>query len=123
MQEFQRNQTLLTNISDMIKMSRFSLLVAALWCALSPSNQAARAETLRPPSVPLVACDPYFSVWSPADKLTDAETVHWTGKRQRLESHATIDGVSYGLMGKLSAAVNALPQTGVEVFPTRTIYS
>ncbi len=51
------------------------------------------------PRCPLVACDPYFSIWSPADKLTDADTVHWTGKPHRLRSVVRIDGKEFRVMG------------------------
>jgi hypothetical protein len=85
--------------------------------------QAQTASGLRPPSVPLVACDPYFSIWSAADKLAEATTVHWTGKPHPLRSVIVIDGTPYRLMGKLPAEIAPLPQTGLEVLPTRTIYT
>src|SRR6266496_1014859 len=84
---------------------------------------SAAASTFRPPAVPLVACDPYFSIWSQADRLTDVNTTHWTGRAHRLTSMVRIDGKPFRLMGTDVASAPALPQTGLEVLPTRTIYS
>ena len=100
-------------IINPLKLALLALLATSL----------AQAETFRPPSVPLVACDPYFSIWSPGDKLTDVGTTHWTGKAQRLTSLVRIDGKSFRLMGTEPTTVPALEQTKLEVLPTRTIYT
>ncbi len=100
----------------------FYNLLAAVFVCIHLQGQAAEETPFRPPAVPLVACDPYFSIWSRADKLTDANTTHWTGRAHRLTSMIRIDGKPYRLMG-MDTSAPPLPQTGLEILPTRTIYS
>jgi hypothetical protein len=80
------------------------------------------AKSFRPPSVPLVAHDPYFSIWSPCNNLYDRETVHWTGHAQPLHSMVRVDDTTYRIMGSQPSFLEPLRQTGLEVFPTRTVY-
>lgn len=80
------------------------------------------SQQFRPPSVPLVAHDPYFSIWSPADRLYDRETVHWTGKEHPLHSIIRVDGKAFRLMGSQPSSLEPVKQTKVTVLPTRTVY-
>ena len=80
------------------------------------------AQSFRPPSVPLVTFDPYLSIWSAADHLTDHATEHWTKREHALVSLIRVDDESFRLMGDDPAGVPALPQTGLQVTPTRSIY-
>ena len=38
----------------------------------------------RLPAFPLITNDPYLSIWSAADRPTDAETTHWAGDQKPL---------------------------------------
>ncbi len=82
----------------------------------------APAQSFRPPSVPLVTFDPYLSIWSGADRLTDRPTQHWTKRTHSLISLIRVDGAAYRLMGAEPDSVPPLPQTGLQVTPTRSIY-
>ena len=55
---------------------------------------------LRAPSYPLITIDPYFSVWSPANAPSDANTTHWTGRNITMSIIAQIDSEFFRLVGK-----------------------
>ena len=76
----------------------------------------------RPPAVPLVTLDPYTSIWSFADRLTDEWPRHWTGMPTPLYAVVRIDDVAYRLMGGPEWLANAAVQTACEIHATRTAY-
>jgi Domain of unknown function (DUF4965)/Domain of unknown function (DUF5127)/Domain of unknown function (DUF1793)/Domain of unknown function (DUF4964) len=91
--------------------------------------QSTLAQQHRPPAVPLVVNDPYFSIWSMADHLTDAPTKHWSEAPQPLIGLVRIDGHLYRWMGTLPRSyfglppsVEAMEQTSLEITPLHTKY-
>ncbi|MFC5405625.1 glutaminase domain-containing protein [Cohnella soli] len=86
--------------------------------------------SFRPSAVPLITVDPYFSIWSFADRLYDDHTRHWTGRRNGMLGLLKIDGVTYRFMGKLEVfseryypEPQVIPQIQVEVKPLTTVYT
>ena len=91
---------------------------------------------LRAPAVPLITVDPYFSVWSTADRLTDKPTTHWTDRSSPLaraeypnEGHrpnsmlglVTVDGATYRFMGVSDHPV--IKQTDLDIDALSTVYT
>ncbi len=76
----------------------------------------------RPPAVPLVTHDPYFSGWSFSDNLTDDWPVHWTGAQFSLFGAIRIDQSVFRFLGGAVTWDGTARQVSLEVKPTRTIY-
>lgn len=74
------------------------------------------------PAYPLFVKDPFFSVWSPSDKLNESDTIFWTGARRRVYGIVSCDGKSYSFLG-FKDRTERLKQTSVELTAFSTDYA
>ena len=90
-----------------------SLTVAAQQPSLFKPYQPTQ---LRLPSVPLLVNDPYFSFWTPFDRLTDGTVRHWSDAEKPIDGMLRVDGKSYRWMGtgrqQLLVAIAAMADDG-----------
>src|SRR4051812_37067988 len=100
-----------------IKRSLAALLIPTLVCGLQAADKA-----FRPPAVPLITHDPYFSIWSFNDQLYQDWPRHWTGAINGMCGLIRIDGKTYRYMGQGPDGAEGMQQTSLEIFPTRTVY-
>ncbi len=98
------------------------------------------ATPIRPPAAPLAVRGPYLSTWLPATVSPATWQEFWQGHTTAMAGIARIDGVSYLFMGDAGIILTvpngnygapstvqgferALQQTGLEVTPTRTVFT
>lgn len=99
------------------------IIAGCMLALLALQTWAQPLPLMRPPAVPLVVHDPYFSVWSFGDALADDRPRHWTGAFNGMVGMVRIDGKPLRFMGQsYSPLPPAMKQLRVEVLPTRTIY-
>jgi hypothetical protein len=107
-------------MNSMLRRSLAVILFAGS-APLSLPAQQYEPALLRPPATPLIVHDPYFSIWSMNDRLTDGPTRHWTGAPQPINGIVRVDGRNYRYLGDSDSSIPALGETRREITPTRTI--
>jgi hypothetical protein len=103
---------------------RLALILGASLLSLCAGtiSSADEAAAISAPAVPLIARDPYFSIWSTGHRLTDVPTTHWTGKPQPVVGLVTIDGVPFRFLGSEPNSVPALDQVNSQITPTQSVF-
>ena len=82
-------------------------LLLALWAYTASAEPVPQPEFFKPyaatqlrlPSVPLFTNDPYFSLWSPFDRLNEGSTRHWSDAEKAMDGLLRVDGMTYRFMG------------------------
>lgn len=73
------------------------------------------------PAYPLFVKDPYFSFWSPFDKLNDGNVTFWTGADKKMFGYVFCENKTYIFMGANPKAIK-LEQTFVDLTSFDTKY-
>lgn len=110
-------KSLQKRIRQTVVASSALLLVAAG----SPANAQSASQVA--PSYPLITHNPYFSIWSNKDVLTDASTVHWTGKPHSLVGILKVDDQFYRFMGKAVKSFTTIVPAGNEKANIQILYT
>ena len=98
-------------------------LASFLLCAvLSQPGNLHAAGTFRPPAVPLIVHNSYFSVWALNENLGNAEICHWSLAPNPMTCLLRVDGKTFRIMGETKSTLPALEQKSLSVDPTRTTY-
>ncbi len=84
-------------------------------------GQQKKTTALRAPATPLIVHDPYFSIWSTGNRITDSSTRHWTGAPQSLNGLVRVDGKTFRYLGNSDDEIPAMEETNRAITPTRTI--
>jgi len=76
---------------------------------------------MRPPAIPLITVDPYFSIWSFTDELYASPTCLWTGQPNTIRGVLQIDGTDYCFMSGIEG-MPTMRQVSLEVDALSTTY-
>ena len=99
-------------------MNKFSLtLILACIC------QFTFAQVHKAPAYPLVAHDPYFSIWSFSDQANASTTKHWTGNDQSMVGLIKVDNKTYQFLGALPFPIETLVPIAEKSQPIECLYT
>src|SRR5690606_17131637 len=102
----------------------FLLLMLCQFCFGQNLYQSDQNISLRAPSVPLITSDPYFSIWSPYNTLTEGNTEHWTGEQHPILGVIQVDGKNYRFMGEdRQRLIPLIPSSRAEAWNAQYTFS
>jgi len=79
---------------------------------LSCLSILSHSQSSKAPAFPLITHDPYFSIWSTTDLLTESPTTHWTGAEHSLMGFLKVDGIVYRFLGNQGVVYKNILPTG-----------